>query len=322
MENRIAVNDKTDHTSTHLQGLFDDGPVVKTSREVDGLFIRQISSKGIRAGFYENRSPYPKTHMLSTEADSVVLHFQLSGTCRVQTSLGETRFKSNEQNICIPSVKRYGLHTEGDSEFCILLLDHSHVERLMDEAVKAGTFDQNINKGFKWLSKHHLPITLPMADSIESMFRSDRTGIFCMLHTESLMVQLLLLQLEQMASHDCRVFCSLKQSEIDKIYHARKVIMQNLGNWFTISEIAYKVGTNECTLKKGFKEVFGTPVFEFTQQYKMQEAYRLLSEADHSIACVSEKLGYKNSTHFSAAFKRKFGFSPGNVRFLRKKAGI
>lgn len=316
----MVLKGKTDHgeTRNNLQRLYEYESVVKNSREIGGLFIRQIYSKGIGIMYYENHFPGPKNHMLTTEADSIMLHFQFSGTCTVQTSFGETGFNANEQNVYIPHAKRCGLRIESSSEFCILIVDRNHVERLIDEVFKAGTFDQNTNRGLSLLSKHHLPITLPMNECIESMFNSDRTGIFCMLHTESSIIQLLLLQLEQMANHDCRVFCSLRQSEIDKIYHARKIITRNLSSWFSISEIAYQVGTNECTLKKGFKEVFGTPIFEFTQQYKMREASRLLSGSEHSIAYVAEKLGYKNATHFSAAFKRKFGFSPGKARFLRK----
>lgn len=311
MDNRIAFYSKTDENETG-NNLFEYKFSAKKSQEIDGLLIRQINSKGIRAMCYENRSADHKTYILPAEDDSVLLHFQFSGSCMIRSSSGEMSFKANEQNLCRSPARHCHLNIGSHTEFCIIKLGYKNIERLDIGLDAFGS------KGFALLNKHHLPITLPMSDCIESMFNSDRTGIFGMLHTESLIIQLLLLQLEQTANHDCRVFCSLKQSEIDKIYRARKIITQNLNSWFSIAEIAYKIGTNECTLKKGFKEVFGTPVFEFTQQYKMREAYRLLSESDHSIAYVAEKLGYKNATHFSAAFKRKFGFPPGKARLPGK----
>jgi len=72
--------------------------------------------------------------------------------------------------------------------------------------------------------------------------------------------------------------------------------------------------TNEFTLKKGFKEVFGTTVFGFWNELKMQESKNLLLEHKLTVAEVSEKIGYKNPQHFSTAFKQYFGISPSRLK--------
>ncbi|HTH32389.1 MAG TPA: AraC family transcriptional regulator, partial [Lacibacter sp.] len=49
----------------------------------------------------------------------------------------------------------------------------------------------------------------------------------------------------------------------DTILLAREVLLQRIGEPITIKELSRKVGTNECYLKKGFKEMFGTTIFDF-----------------------------------------------------------
>lgn len=70
------------------------------------------------------------------------------------------------------------------------------------------------------------------------------------------------------------------------------------------------IGANEFTLKKGFKEVFGTTLFGMVADKRLQQAKEELLAGIKNIAEISYDAGYKNPTHFSAAFKRKFGVSP------------
>lgn len=89
---------------------------------------------------------------------------------------------------------------------------------------------------------------------------------------EAKVIELLLLQLEQFATHDCAVFCSLKSADVEKMYHAKEIILNQLHIPCSLIDLARQVGTNEFTLKKGFKEVFGTNVFGMVGEMRMQHA--------------------------------------------------
>jgi len=78
----------------------------------------------------------------------------------------------------------------------------------------------------------------------------------------------------------------------------------------TIKEFASKGVMNECYLNKGFKEVFGTTIFDFYQQQRMEHAKYLLYEKSLSVTDVSALLGYSSISHFSAAFKKHTGLKP------------
>lgn len=96
----------------------------------------------------------------------------------------------------------------------------------------------------------------------------------------------------------------------DRIYQAREVLLQHIGNPITIKELSRKVAINECYLKKGFKEIFGTTIFDFYQQQRMEHAKYLLYEKNLSVTDVSDTLGYSSISHFSAAFKKHTGLKP------------
>jgi AraC family transcriptional regulator len=106
--------------------------------------------------------------------------------------------------------------------------------------------------------------------------------------------------------------CKFLANEADreKIVKAREVLIQHIGEPITIKELSRKVAMNECYLKKGFKEMFGTTIFDFYQSQRMEHAKYLLYEKGLSVTEVSMLLGYSSISHFSTAFKKHTGLKP------------
>ena len=94
----------------------------------------------------------------------------------------------------------------------------------------------------------------------------------------------------------------------------RDYLLSHLDTTCSLTDLAHRVGTNEFALKKGFRALFGTTVFGFWHDVKMEQARRLLIEEDRSISEVSDMVGYQNPRHFSSAFRKKFGVLPSRVR--------
>jgi AraC-like DNA-binding protein len=106
--------------------------------------------------------------------------------------------------------------------------------------------------------------------------------------------------------------CKFLANEADreKISKAREILIQHIGEPITIKELSRKVAINECYLKKGFKEMFGTTIFDFYQSQRMEHAKYLLYEKGLSVTEVSMLLGYSSISHFSTAFKKHTGIKP------------
>ena len=111
--------------------------------------------------------------------------------------------------------------------------------------------------------------------------------------------------------------CKFLANDLDreKILYAREVLLKHIGDPITIKELSRKVAINECYLKKGFKEIFGTTIFDFYQQQRMEHAKYLLYEKGLSVTDVSALLGYSSISHFSIAFKKHTGLKPCELLF-------
>ena len=111
--------------------------------------------------------------------------------------------------------------------------------------------------------------------------------------------------------------CKFLANEADreKIIKSREVLLQHIGEPLTIKELSRKVAINECYLKKGFKEMFGTTIFDFYQSQRMEHARYLLYEKGLSVTDVSVMLGYSSISHFSTAFKKHTGLKPCELLF-------
>ncbi|AYD48715.1 MAG TPA: AraC family transcriptional regulator [Arachidicoccus soli] len=100
------------------------------------------------------------------------------------------------------------------------------------------------------------------------------------------------------------------ENGMDKIHLAKNILLENLDSPITIKELSKKVAINECYLKKGFKEVFGTTIFDFYQQQRMDHAKYLLYQKGLNVTDVAALLGYSSISHFSSAFKKQTGIKP------------
>lgn len=100
------------------------------------------------------------------------------------------------------------------------------------------------------------------------------------------------------------------EQDREKIINAREILLQHIGEPITIKALSRKVAINECYLKKGFKEIFGTTIFDFYQGQRMEHAKYLLYDKGLSVTEVSMLLGYSSISHFSTAFKKHTGLKP------------
>ena len=95
---------------------------------------------------------------------------------------------------------------------------------------------------------------------------------------------------------------------------AREIIRKDCVHVPTIAALARQLGLNQRKLKMGFKQLFGTPIFQYTQNLRLEKALQLLHTGDYSIREVADAVGYSYSKNFTTAFKRRYGVSPKIAR--------
>jgi AraC-like DNA-binding protein len=158
------------------------------------------------------------------------------------------------------------------------------------------------------------PLSVRKRNTLDSVLNHSYTGsvenIFINAKIHELLLQSLdvIVDDEKEEGFTCKFLADDRGKE--SIYQAREILLKHIGDPITIKELSRKVAMNECYLKKGFKEVFGTTIFDFYQQQRMEHAKYLLYEKALSVTDVSALLGYSSISHFSAAFKKHTGLKP------------
>ncbi len=100
------------------------------------------------------------------------------------------------------------------------------------------------------------------------------------------------------------------ETNVTKIRKAKEIIIARMAEPPSLQELADEIGLNLKKLKEGFKQIYGDSVFSFLFDYKMEVARKLLESGDNNVNEVGHRVGYSTSSHFIAAFKKKYGTTP------------
>ncbi|MBK8954617.1 MAG: helix-turn-helix transcriptional regulator [Saprospiraceae bacterium] len=131
---------------------------------------------------------------------------------------------------------------------------------------------------------------------------------------ESKMLELISLLLE---GEKCDYYSNItiSGSDLDKIRYAHDILVSDLAHTPSLNELARQIGTNEFIVKKGFRQCYGKPVYQYVMQKRMELAVRYLMDTDLPISAIALCVGYEDPSAFSRAFKKTFQFQPNMVRY-------
>lgn len=98
------------------------------------------------------------------------------------------------------------------------------------------------------------------------------------------------------------------------VYTAYHIINADISNHIVVKQLAKQSGTNECLLKKGFRELFNTSIYQYLLQCRMKKAYELLHNSSLKQKDIAAECGYETLAGFVTAFRKHFGKPPGELR--------
>lgn len=114
-----------------------------------------------------------------------------------------------------------------------------------------------------------------------------------------------------------RVYITKGQVEVVKIIHEE--LTRDLQAKVTIDSLAAVHHISPTMLKRCFKAVFGVSIGQYMQEYRVEEAKRLLLTTGDTILTIANKVGYENSSKFAVVFQKMTGVLPRDYRRLHRK---
>jgi AraC-like DNA-binding protein len=80
-----------------------------------------------------------------------------------------------------------------------------------------------------------------------------------------------------------------------------------------LQRFAYLTGRSLATFKRDFDKIFHLSPSRWLQQRRLQEAHYLIKEKGKTASDVYLELGFEDLSHFSFAFKKKYGVAPSRM---------
>lgn len=89
-------------------------------------------------------------------------------------------------------------------------------------------------------------------------------------------------------------------------------------NW-TIGTLSRQLATNDCYLKRAFKQELGVGVAKWVQNYRIALAKQKLETSQQNITEIALNMGYQSNSYFTKVFKQYYGVTPKQFRALNSR---
>ena len=245
--------------------------------------------------------------------DYIQFHFCLKGFSKFLFNKGSYVFNvKNENSILLYNPDKelpIDLLLDSKSQVLSILISIKKFHGLFSNEADQISFLNNDNIGNKLYKEKNIG---PMiAITLNQMYQQSMDLTMYKLYLRGKVFELMSLYFskdKEMDIEQCPFLAD--DNNIKKIKLAKEIIISRMIEPPTLTELSKEVDISLKKLKQGFKQVYGSSVFSFLLDYKMQVSKRLLSSGNYNVNEVALKVGYSTATHFINAFKKKFGTTP------------
>jgi transcriptional regulator GlxA family with amidase domain len=100
----------------------------------------------------------------------------------------------------------------------------------------------------------------------------------------------------------------------EDVLKAAAILDANLSSPPEVKKLTKKIGTNQTTLRQGFKEIFNTGIKGYVTNGRLAMSIRLLLTTSLSEKEIAEETGYASTEALIKVFNKRFNRSPGYFR--------
>ena len=260
-----------------------------------------------------NDNEFVSNFNFNISKDYIQFHFCLKGTSKFLFNQGSYVFNvENENSILLYNPNKelpIDLLLDSNSQVLSILISIKKFHSLFSDESDQISFLNNDNIGNKLYKEKQIG---PMiAIILNQMYQQSLNLSMYKLYLRGKIFELMSLYFskdKEMDIEQCPFLAD--DNNIKKIKKAKEIIISRMIEPPTLVQLSKEVDISLKKLKQGFKQVYGTSVFSFLIDYKMQVSKRLLSSGEYNVNEVALKVGYSTATHFINAFKKKFGTTP------------
>jgi len=114
------------------------------------------------------------------------------------------------------------------------------------------------------------------------------------------------------ATGEAEMFCQRQQRlNRQRALQAAALLKENLVEPLSLEEIGRRIGCSHFYLSRIFSQEMGCGIAQFLRDLRLERAAELLRAGRHNVTEAAMEVGYSSLSHFSQAFRERFGCCPG-----------
>jgi len=269
--------------------------------------------EGVLVLAYKNESDEIQSIDKEIDSDFIQFHFCVKGSSQFVFNEGRYRLNILEENsLLLYNPQRdlpINLEINPHSWMVSVLISIKNFHGLFSQEADYITFLSDDNKDKKYYKDGI--ISPSMAIVLNQLINYNLNQSIKSLYFKGKAYELLSLYFNRSEDADIEQCPFLvDETNIIKIKKAKDIMVSRMAEPPSLQELADEIGLSLKKLKEGFKQIYGDSVFSFLFDYKMEVARKLLEAGNDNVNEVGHKVGYSTSSHFIAAFKKKYGTTP------------
>jgi AraC-like DNA-binding protein len=291
-----------------------DKDVLSTIKNVDERYFEEaFVDDGFFVLYFKNEGSKSEILRKNVQSDYIQFHFCVKGLCEFNFNEGTYTLNIPEENsLLLYNPQRnlpINIEVKPNSWIVSVLISIQKFHALFSQEADYISFLNDDNKEKKYYKDGE--ISPSMAIVLNQLINYNLSPSIRHLYFKGKAYEILSLYFnrnEETNTEKCPFL--VDETNVIKLRKAKDIIVSKIAEPPTLQELADESGLSLKKLKEGFKQVYGDTVFGFLLDYKMEVARKMLESGDCNVNEVGLKIGYSTSSHFIAAFKKKYGTTP------------
>ena len=155
-----------------------------------------------------------------------------------------------------------------------------------------------------------IPIDSTASEILHQILTPKRTLTTSHMFYRSKVYEILAIFLNQLENETDREKVPPGNINPERVYRAAEILIHSMENPPSLAALSKMLSTSHVTLNQEFRQIFGTTVFGYLRQIRLNRARDLLEYGDTNVTETSLAVGYNSLSTFSRAFFDQHGITP------------